>query len=123
MRSKLTPAITSPRVLHAFLPALNEICDDFVELLRRKRCPKTGEVANFQDVANLMGLEAVCTLMLGRRMGFLSERPAAEVQRLAAAVKLLFVTQRDSTYGFGLWRYMATKTWRDFSESEELIYA
>lgn len=122
LRSKLTPAITSPRVLQAFLPALNEICDDFVELLRVKRCPLTQVVTDFQDVANLMGLEAVCTLMLGRRMGFLSAQPGRDVMALAAAVKRLFVTQRDSTFGLGLWRYWSTQTWRDFSDSEELIY-
>lgn len=49
--------MTSPRVLQAFMPALNEICDDFLELLRQKRCPRTHIVDNFQDVANLMGLE------------------------------------------------------------------
>lgn len=109
-------------MLHAFLPALNEICDDFVQLLRTHRCPHTGVVGDFQDVANLMGLEAVCTLMLGRRMGFLSATPSADVLALAAAVKRLFVTQRDSTFGLGMWRYARTKTWRDFTDSEELIY-
>lgn len=122
MRNKLTPAIISTRVLQAFLPALNDICDDFVELLRTKRCPVTGILQNFQDVANLMGLEAVCMLMMGRRMGFLSAEPDSDVLKLAAAVKRLFATQRDSTYGLGLWRYVRTRTWREFSESEELIY-
>lgn len=122
LRSRLTPAITSPRVLNAFLPALNDIGDDFVQLLRSKRCPTSGVVTNFQDIANLMGLEAVCTLMLGRRMGFLSATPDADVLALAAAVKRLFVTQRDSTFGMGWWRYAATRTWRDFRDSEELIY-
>lgn len=156
-------------MLQAFLPALNEICDDFVELLRLKRCPRTQIVDNFQDVANLMGLEgefrveeiyfyfifmcvrfsifytefiiiiyfiydfnylnfvytntpAVCTLMLGRRMGFLSAKPDPAVMALAGAVKTLFATQRDSTFGVGLWRYAPTKTWRDFRHSEEMIY-
>lgn len=89
--------------------------------MRRKR-NANGVVENFQDVANLMGFEAVCALMLGRRMGFLSFSPDKKVVRLAAAVKLLFVTQRDSNYGMGTWRYWPTKTWRDFVRSEEFIY-
>lgn len=60
--------------------------------------------------------------MLGRRMGFLSSFPPQKIKTLAAAVKQLFVTQRDSNYGMGLWRYIPTKTYRDFSRSEELIY-
>lgn len=79
-------------------------------------------VENFQDIVNLFGLEAVCTLMLGRRMGFLSSKPPENVAKLAAAVKMLFITQRDSSYGFGLWKYFPTKTYRDFVTTEETIY-
>lgn len=61
--------------------------------------------------------------MLGRRMGFLSAQPASDIMALAGAVKTLFATQRDSTFGLGMWRYVPTKTWRDFRSSEELIYS
>lgn len=122
LRTKLTSQITSPRVLQAFLPALNAISDDFIELLRNKRDPITNVVDSFQDIVNLFGLEAVCTLMLGRRMGFLSDRPPENVARLAAAVKTLFITQRDSMYGFSFWKYVSTKTYRDFVQTEDTIY-
>lgn len=122
MRTKLTSQITSPRVLQAFLPALNCICDDFINLLRAKRDPQTNRIENFQNTVNLFGLEAVCTLMLGKRMGFLSQNPPDNVAKLAAAVKTLFITQRDSSYGFSMWKYVSTKTYRDFVETEDTIY-
>uniref|UniRef100_T1GJG6 Cytochrome P450 n=1 Tax=Megaselia scalaris TaxID=36166 RepID=T1GJG6_MEGSC len=124
LRSRLTSHITSPRILQNFLPILNVIFDDFIEVLRTKRNPNTFCVENFQDVANLMSLEAVCTLMLGRRMGFLGQNLKEEdkVMKLAAAVKQLFISQRDSYYGLGLWKYIPTKTYRDFAKSEEIIY-
>lgn len=56
LRSKLTPHITSPRTVRAILPTLNAICDDFVEMLKLKRSSDC-VVENFQDYANLMGLE------------------------------------------------------------------
>lgn len=65
---------------------------------------------------------AVCALMLGRRMGFLMPNPPTHVKQLAAAVKQLFISQRDSYYGLGLWKYIPTKTYRDFVKSEETIY-
>lgn len=108
--------------MHAFLPTLNTICDDFIELLKAKRDPTTNMVENFQDVVNLLGLEAVCTLMMGRRMGFLSADPPENVRTLAAAVKMLFITQRDTAYGFGLWKYIPTSTYRDFVNTEDTIY-
>lgn len=122
LRTKLTSQITSPRVLQTFLPSLNHICDDFIDLLRVKRDPKTNTIENFQNIVNLFGLEAVCTLMLGKRMGFLSQNPPKNVAKLAAAVKKLFITQRDSSYGFCMWKYISTKTYRDFVETEDTIY-
>ncbi|XP_055907958.1 ecdysone 20-monooxygenase [Eupeodes corollae] len=124
LRSALTSHITSPKILQNFLPSLNSVCDDFIELIRHRRNPNTWEVKNFEDIANLMGLEAVCTLMLGRRMGFLStesEQPE-KVKLLAKAVKQLFVSQRDSYYGYGLWKYIPTKTYSQFSKSEDYVY-
>ncbi|EDW34836.1 GL21018 [Drosophila persimilis] len=116
--------ITSPRVLQNFLPALNAVCDDFIDLLRARRDPDTLVVPNFEELANLMGLEAVCTLMLGRRMGFLAAdaKQPQKISQLAAAVKQLFISQRDSYYGLGLWKYFPTKTYRDFARAEDLIY-
>lgn len=122
LRTKLTSQITSPRVLQSFLPALNCICDEFIDLLRSKRDRNTKIVENFQNIVNLFGLEAVCTLMLGKRMGFLSPNPPGNVAKLAAAVKTLFITQRDSSYGFNMWKYISTKTYRTFVETEETIY-
>lgn len=58
LRTKLTSQITSPRVLQSFLPELNNICDDFIDLLRSKRNSDTNIVDNFQNIVNLFGLEA-----------------------------------------------------------------
>lgn len=55
-------------------------------------------------------------------MGFLSSNPPSEIKLLAASVKQLFIAQRDSSYGFGLWKYVATKTYREFVRSEETVY-
>lgn len=74
---------------------------------------------------NKFGLEASCTLMLGRRMGFLStdkNQDSSNIHELAEAVKQLFIACRDSYYGFGLWKYFPTKTYRDYVRNEEIIY-
>lgn len=60
--------------------------------------------------------------MLGRRMGFMSNNPPEKARVLAASVKELFAMQRDSYYGFGLWKYFPTQTYRKFVHCEETIY-
>ncbi|KAJ6626777.1 Ecdysone 20-monooxygenase [Pseudolycoriella hygida] len=145
LRSKLTPHILSPRIVQAILPTLNEISDDFITMLKWKRS-SDNVVENFQDCANLMGLEgqtitffrschsfrfihfisfsfsAICTLILGRRMGFMSHNPPNKARILATSVKEMFAMIRDSYYGFGLWKYFPTQTYRKFVEHEETIY-
>lgn len=62
-------------------------------------------------------------LVLGRRLGYLSK----EIQNgkfclLATAVKRLFILQRDAYFGNGLWKYIPTKTYKEFVKTEEIVY-
>lgn len=61
--------------------------------------------------------------MLGRRIGYLSKDSVnSKFLELANAVKKLFVLQRDAYYGNGLWKYIPTKTYKDFAKTEDTIY-
>ncbi|KAI5633407.1 hypothetical protein NE865_13912 [Phthorimaea operculella] len=48
---------TSPQTIQGFVPQLNSICDDFLELLRSCRRPD-GAVAGFDQLTNRVGLES-----------------------------------------------------------------
>ncbi|CAO1327955.1 unnamed protein product [Diamesa tonsa] len=125
LRSKLTPSLQSRKALSSFYPALNDICDKFVRFIKLHR-DENNVVNNFGQIANLMSLESVCCLILGRRMGYLSSSDDQgrndEILKLASAVKTLFKTQSDSYYGLQLWKYFPTKTYKDFVKSEHTIY-
>lgn len=83
----LTPELTSAKTISRFLPEQNSITDDFIHLLRSVR-DSSNDVAGFEELANRMGLEVTCSLMLGRRMGFLNEKVDPIAAKLAAAVKV-----------------------------------
>lgn len=55
------------------------------------------KVENFENIVNSLALEAVCTLMLGKRMGFLSQRPPENIAKLASSVRDTFIIQRDTS--------------------------
>jgi ecdysone 20-monooxygenase len=121
LRSSLMSNIMSRQVLNKFIPALNQICDDFIDLLKVES--RRGTINNFGDLLNLMALEGVCCLILGRRMGYLSNNGgSSRFAELVTAVKNIFVIERDSYYGLQLWKYIPTKLYRDFSKNEEIIY-
>uniref|UniRef100_A0A336MFD5 CSON014590 protein n=1 Tax=Culicoides sonorensis TaxID=179676 RepID=A0A336MFD5_CULSO len=66
---------------------------------------------------------AVCCLMLGRRIGYLSKDFKDErFMALATAVKRLFILQRDAYFGNGLWKYIPTTTYKEFAKTEDIIY-
>ncbi|XP_046403935.1 ecdysone 20-monooxygenase-like [Ischnura elegans] len=72
LRATLTPELTSTKTIARFLPEINAIADDFVQLLKRSR-DESQLVTSFEEIANCIGLESTCTLILGRRMGFLEK--------------------------------------------------
>ncbi|KAJ2954784.1 hypothetical protein O0L34_g3089 [Tuta absoluta] len=121
LRKNLTAELTSPQTMQGFVPQLNGICDDFIELLRSCRRPD-GSVAGFDQLTNRVGLESVCALMLGVRLGFLERRMSGRAAALASAVKVHFRAQRDSYYGAPLWKLAPTTLYRTFVRSEETIH-
>lgn len=56
LRHYLTADLTSPQTMQNFVPELNTICDDFLELLHSCRRPD-GSVCGFDCLTNRMGLE------------------------------------------------------------------
>lgn len=56
LRRHLTSEVTSPHTIQGFIPELNNICDDFLILLKNCRRPD-GTVHGFDQLTNRMGLE------------------------------------------------------------------
>lgn len=117
----MTPGLTSVKVLNAFLPKLEDVADEFVQLIRQRR-DEQGVIHNFRGVINLFGLEALAGLILDKRLGLLDPNPSLEILELANAVQQIFIVFRDVFYGSALWKYLPSKTWKDFVRNEELIY-
>ncbi|XP_054271191.1 ecdysone 20-monooxygenase [Macrosteles quadrilineatus] len=121
LRASLTPALTSSATMQRFLPELNQVADDFNRLLVSSRDDQ-GVVRMFEELANRMGLESTCTLILGRRMGFLDQKLDPKAVRLARAIQVQFCASRDTFYGLPFWKLFPTAAYRKFVQSEDMIY-
>ncbi|XP_044261783.1 ecdysone 20-monooxygenase [Tribolium madens] len=122
LRSNLTPALTSPKTITSFLPEVHQIADDWCNLLKLTR-DKTGKVSNLNYIADRLGLELTCALVLGRRMGFLLPGAETEVgEKLAEAVRQHFLGTRDTYFGFPFWKLLPTPAYNKLIKSEEAIY-
>lgn len=99
LRSKLTPkTLESKKVLSVFCPDLNEICDDFVNVIRQKRNSTDNIMNDFEPAMKMMNLEAACTLILGRR-NLLQQTTDKKLLELSEATKHIFEIFRDIYYG------------------------
>lgn len=99
LRSKLTPkTLESKKVLGVFCPDLNEICDDFVNVIKQKRGSDDDILRNFEPPLRVMTLEAACTLILGRR-NLTQQTTDKNIYELGEASKHLFEIFRDIYYG------------------------
>ncbi|XP_017777039.1 PREDICTED: ecdysone 20-monooxygenase, partial [Nicrophorus vespilloides] len=122
LRSNLTSHLTSTKTIASFLPQVEEICGDWCSLLDQLKDPKD-LISNVEVLASRLGLEAICSLVLGRRMGFLYEEADSKLTyRLAHAVSNHFGACRDTYYGLPLWKLFPTPAYKKLVESEEEIY-
>lgn len=124
LRTNLTSDLTSSKTISSYLPELENIADDFCHLLKTTRNSKS-QVLHVEELASRLGLETICCLVLGRRMGFLLNKEINESSiqtRLATAVANHFVACRDTYYGLPLWKLYPTKAYTKLSKSEEEIY-
>lgn len=123
LRTQLTTDLTSPRTIATFLPEVEEIVEDWCNLLELKRNDE-GQVQNLEQLGSRLGLEATCALVLGRRMGFLLPGGESETaRRLAAAVHSHFIASRDTYYGLPFWKLFSTPSYLRLVKSEEDIYS
>lgn len=101
LRSKLTPkTLESKKILGRFAPELNDICDEFINVIKLRR-NGNNVVENFDDIMKMMSLEASSSLILGRRMGYFNENGENKdnLKELGIAARNLFTIFRDAFYG------------------------
>uniref|UniRef100_A0A1B6EHD4 Cytochrome P450 n=1 Tax=Clastoptera arizonana TaxID=38151 RepID=A0A1B6EHD4_9HEMI len=121
LRNSLTPELTSVATMQRFLPELNIVADDFNKLLLMSR-DENGVIKHFEELANRMGLESSCTLILGRRLGFLDNTLDPKAEKLASAVQTQFRASRDTFYGLPIWKVFPTAAYKQLIQSEDSLY-
>lgn len=98
----------SRKVLSGFSSELNEICDELINVIKQKRT-EDNILHNFDEIMKMMSLEAACSLILGRRMGYLSDNCCDindegrnKMKELGSCLKNIFQIFRDDYYGIVL---------------------
>ncbi|KAI4458913.1 cytochrome p450 [Holotrichia oblita] len=122
LRANLTKDITSPQTIATFLPQVTAISNDLCALIKHFR-QNDNKIGQLELLTRRLGLEVMCTLVLGRRMGFLLPEGETDIaRRLRIAVHHHFLSCRDTYYGLPLWKLFHTPSYSHLIDSEEDIY-
>lgn len=101
LRTNLSPkTIESRKVLADFCPDLNQICDDFINLLKERR-DEDNSIESFEDIVKLLAFEGACCMIFGQRMGYLNESSDNNKlfrEKIILAAKNVFKSIRDAYY-------------------------
>ncbi|KAF5298260.1 hypothetical protein FQR65_LT09771 [Abscondita terminalis] len=122
LRTNLTSELTSPRTIASFLPQIDQIVEEWCCLIKQIRSDEK-QIKDLKPLAERLGLEVTCALVLGRRMGFLlSDGISPNAEALANAVHQHFLACRDTFYGLPFWKVWTTPAYTHLVEGEEAIY-
>ncbi|KAF5305561.1 hypothetical protein FQA39_LY01652 [Lamprigera yunnana] len=123
LRVGLTSELTSPRTIAAFMPQIDQIVEEWCSLVKHQRV-RNKEIEDVKILAERLGLEVTCALVLGRRMGFLQpDGISPTAKALAKAVHHHFLACRDTFYGLPFWKLWSTPSYMNLIQSEEEIYS
>lgn len=122
LRTSLTKELLSPKTVSDFLPQTQELASDFCNLI--KTCRNSNNIIDdLDDLITRLGLETSCSLILGRRMGFLLPGEESDVAReLADAIHDNFIAMRDTYFGIPFWKIFNTSAYKKLVLSEDKIY-
>jgi ecdysone 20-monooxygenase len=125
LRAKLTPkTLESRRVISTFCTEFSEICDELINVIKERR-DEDSVLRNFDELVKTMSLEASCGLILGRKMGYLTDDIDGmddTTRELQTGMKNIFRIFRDAFYGNGMWKYFPSKLYDDYVATEDKLY-
>ncbi|XP_070575854.1 probable cytochrome P450 49a1 isoform X2 [Ptychodera flava] len=121
VRKPVQQVVMKPQSVQAYIPALEKVSDDFIELMKTNR-RENGEIDNYQNELYKWALEGVCTLALNTRLGCVDTNTDgnSDAQQMIDATLRFFSTLRDLTFSFPLYKFgIYTKTWKTFADCHD----
>ncbi|CRK99325.1 CLUMA_CG012599, isoform A [Clunio marinus] len=115
-----TKTIENRKCLKRSCPDLNEMCDDFIADMRRKR-NDANVIYDVHDSIKTLSVDATFSLILGKRLKHF-HNGKEKLEELKLCVNNIFKSFRDSTFGLQLWKYFPTKLYKEFGKNETRVY-
>ncbi|XP_024413271.1 cholesterol side-chain cleavage enzyme, mitochondrial [Desmodus rotundus] len=124
-RLALNQEMMSPDAVKNFIPLLDPVSQDFVNVLHRRIQQGSGKFSgDISDDLFRFAFESITNVVFGERLGMLEEVVDPEAQQFIDAVYQMFHTSVPMlTLPPHLFRLLGMKTWRDHAAAWDVIFS
>lgn len=106
LRTQLTAPLTNRQTPKHYAASMNQIADDFLALVLRKREEGTDVVEGFKELVYLAGLETVSEVALERRLGFLDDTMTEDATLILESIRGYQTSCNETMYGIPWWKFL-----------------
>lgn len=116
MRTAVNPVMLPPKTVNTYIPKVDEVARDFLQLSIQTRDTNNELPANFGDEINKWSLESIGVIALDQRLGVLvGDDPDARL--LIKSVRDFFELAFDLEVKPSLWRIISTPKFRQLMQA------
>ncbi|XP_046395351.1 probable cytochrome P450 301a1, mitochondrial [Ischnura elegans] len=121
VRSKVNQPMMQPRISRRYVPPIEGVAQEFLQMIRDMR-DESGELpSNFVNELFKWSLESIAYVALDTRLGCLEPSLASdsEQQTMIDAVNTILNEMYNMELGMPLWKLIPTPAWRKFVKAQD----
>ncbi|XP_059615388.1 probable cytochrome P450 12b2, mitochondrial [Phlebotomus argentipes] len=119
-RQKVNAAMMKPQITRKYVPAVDEVTQDFVKRLHSLRDKNTMETpADFYAELNMWALESIAQITMDTRLGIFENTSNENMHTIMKDLKVFFEYTFKLNFMPSLWKYFPTSNYRKLTQSTD----
>ncbi|XP_013386172.1 cytochrome P450 10-like [Lingula anatina] len=116
VRKSVQKMMMHPRAASVYLPAQNEVADDFLQLLLDKRDRTSGEVSELFSYVTKYAMESIGTVCFNTRLGVMDDDLClgSDANKMISSSQAMFDAVQKTMYAFPWYHFFRTRLYSQF---------
>uniref|UniRef100_A0A1B0DMP2 Uncharacterized protein n=1 Tax=Phlebotomus papatasi TaxID=29031 RepID=A0A1B0DMP2_PHLPP len=122
-RHKVNSVMMKPQITRKYVPAVDEVTQDFVKRLHSLRDQNMETPADFYAELNMWALESIGQITLDTRLGIFDNTTSKNMHSLMSDLKVFFDLTYQLNFKPSLWKLFPTPSYRKLIRSTDNMYS
>ncbi|XP_055713441.1 probable cytochrome P450 12b2, mitochondrial [Phlebotomus papatasi] len=122
-RHKVNSVMMKPQITRKYVPAVDEVTQDFVKRLHSLRDQNMETPADFYAELNMWALESIGQITLDTRLGIFDNTTSKNMHTLMSDLKVFFDLTYQLNFKPSLWKLFPTPSYRKLIRSTDNMYS